>query len=364
MPDWRRIGVGLGSVVTGAAAGYLAERALLRPHLTTIQSNGEIGRLGGEQTFLRGPEGVRILVEAYEAAEPAPVQPAPEVVFSHGFSLSGRCWHEQIAALQDRFRLVTYDQPGHGRSSPPQSGAYSLDLLADSLATVIQEATEAERGRLLLVGHSMGGMAVLAFARRHRELFASRVGALLLLSTTARSGTEDLVFGVGIQLIVRAQRNVEKVAGLFGDRARRLARVYRASSDLSFALTREIGLARDADPRYVELTEQLILDTDLETVGNLAPVLLSMDEDETLRNVSIPTVIVNGVEDRITPMAHARHMAEVNADVELVELPGVGHMTPLEAHDVVNALIVRLVDATRDGSAWPSGGLLAQQTSA
>jgi pimeloyl-ACP methyl ester carboxylesterase len=354
----------LGSVVTGAAAGYLAERALLRPRFQTVQPTDEIGRLTGEQNYLRGPEDVRLLVETYEPARPLSTPPVPEIVLSHGFSLSGRCWHEQVAALRDRFRLVTYDQPGHGRSSAPRSGTYSLDLLADSLATVIQDATDAERGRLLLVGHSMGGMAVLAFARRHRELFASRVGALLLLSTTARSGTEDLVFGMGIQLIVRAQRNVERVAGLFGDRARRLARVYRASSDLSFALTREIGLARDADPRYVELTEQLILDTELETVGKLAPVLLSMDEDETLANVSIPTVIVNGVEDRITPMAHARHMAEVNPDVELIELPGVGHMTPLEAHDVVNALIMRLVDATRDASAWPSGGLLAQQTSA
>lgn len=337
MPDWRRIAVGAGAVGLGLAAGWASERLLLRDRLAPTRQDPDLGMIEGEQVEIPGPAGTRLLLESYGP------EGAPTVLLVHGFAMTGRCWHEQIVALQDRYRLVTYDQPGHGRSTGPsdgrEDGAYSLDLLGHALHEVVRRLPDR---RFVLVGHSMGGMTALAFARLYPRLFHERVSGMLLLSTSAKAGAEDVAMGMGIQALVRIQDRVEHVAGLMGARARRLARIYRASSDLSYLMTREVGLARDADPRHVDLTEQLVLDTDIRTIAALTPVLLTMDEDDTLLDIDVPTVVVVGSEDRLTPVGHAEHIARVNEDVDLLELPGIGHMTPMEAADVVNALIVRM----------------------
>lgn len=358
MPDWRRLAVGVGAVGVGAAAGWAVERALLRKRLEPTRQDPELGLIEGEQTTIAGPAGTRLLVESYGPED------GPLVLLSHGFAMTGRCWHEQVVALGDRYRLVTYDQPGHGRSTGPTDradgrgsradgrgnrgdGGYSLDLLGHALHEVVRRLPDRP---FVLVGHSMGAMSALAFARLYPRLFHDRVSGLVLLSTTAKAGAEDVAMGMGIQALVRIQNRVESVAGIMGQRARRLAHLYRASSDLSFLLTRTVGLARDADPRHVDLTEQLVIDTDISTIAALTPVLLTMDEDDTLADIDVPTVVVVGSGDRITPVGHAEHIARVNEDVDLLELSGIGHMTPLEAADVVNALIVRMA-ATAGGTA-------------
>lgn len=342
MDEPRSLAVGAAAAVLGVAAGYGLERAIFRKRLPPTRRGPELGGIAGDMRRLDGPDGVRLNVETYGPAG------APQVVFVHGWWLSRRVWHEQVAALQDRYRLVTYDHPGHGLSSPPASGDYSIDLLGDALRTVIEEACD--DAPILLVGHSMGGMTALAFARRHPEVLRSRVGALLLLSTTAHSGPEDVALSMGLKALLRLRAGIETAAGWLSPRMRYLARAYRASSDISHAIVRGVALVRTADPRYVDFTEQLVLDTDLSTVIRLSPVLLSLDEEETLAGIDLPTIIVCGTEDRMTPIELARWMADVNPDVDLLELPGIGHMTPLEAADTVNALIVRLVSTLDAGT--------------
>lgn len=347
MPDWRRVGLSLVAATAGTLAGLVGERLLIRGRHDREGSGEPLGEMEGDVTTLAGPDEVRLHVETYGPVGPLRGdEPTAEVVAVHAFAQTGRVWHEQVVGLRDRHRLVTYDQPGHGASSAPSSGEYSLDLLADALAAVVEQATESGRGRLVLVGHSLGGMTALAFARRHGVLFGQRVGALLLLSTTARIEAQSVALGVGLRLLVPLQA----AAGEFlAERGQRLARVYRGPSDLSFALTRGIGLVRRTDRRYIALTERLVLDTDLTTIAKLLPVILEMNEDETLAKIDVPTVIVVGSEDRLTPVRDARRMATLNPHVRLVEIPGVGHMTPLEAHGVVNRLIRELA---RDGCRW------------
>lgn len=342
MPEWRKLLVGAGAIGLGAAAGWAAERALLRGRLEPTRQDPTIGLIEGEQEVLAGPAGTKITIESYGPED------GPLVLLAHGFAMTGRCWHEQVVALSDRYRLVTYDQPGHGRSTAPNDvdgdSGYSLDLLGDTMAEIVRWLPDRP---IVLVGHSMGGMSALAFARRHPRLFHQRIRGLLLLSTSAKAGAEDVAMGMGIQALVRIQNRVERVAGLMSERARQLAHVYRASSDLSFLMTRFVGLSAGADPRHVDLTEQLLLDTDIRTIAALTPVLLQMDEDDTLGDIDVPTVVVVGSDDKITPAGHAEHIARVNEDVDLLDLPGIGHMTPMEAADEVNALIVRLAAGSR-----------------
>ncbi|MFN2555932.1 MAG: alpha/beta fold hydrolase [Nitriliruptorales bacterium] len=338
MPNWRRVGLSCAAATAGTVTGLVAERLLMRRRHERKGSAAQIGDIAGDATVLAGPGGVRLQVETY-GPEGGGDEAATEIVLVHAFAQTARAWHEQVIGLRDRHRLVTYDQPGHGRSSAPTSAEFSLDLLADALATVVERATQPGRGRLVLVGHSLGGMTALGFARRHEALFGERVGALLLLSTTARTESQNAALGLGLRLLVPLQT---AAGDFFAVRGQRLARVYRGPSDLSFALTRGIGLVRGADPRYVELTERLVLDTELATILKLLPVVLEMNEEETLAKINVPTVIVVGSDDRLTPVRDARHMARSNPDVRLVEIPGVGHMTPLETHGVVNRLIREL----------------------
>lgn len=323
--------------LAGAAAAYGAERAVLRRRLDVARVGPALGTLAGEVQEVAGPDGVRLAVESYGPPD------APTIVMSHGWCCTGRVWHEQVAALSDRFRLVTYDQPGHGRSSPPRGGRYPLDLFGDALATVLERCTG---GRpVVLVGHSLGGVTILNLARRHPELMGDQVRAAVLLSTASRAVTDESKLRLSVSSLARLERVVAIVLDRLDPRAAGYAtRVYRASSDISHLVTRIVGLSPGADPRYVDFTEQLMLDADPAMVLGIARSVVSLDEDEGLRCLAVPTTILGGSLDRITPVELSRRMAQRCATAELIELPGVGHMTPMEAKDAVNAVIRRAVE--------------------
>jgi pimeloyl-ACP methyl ester carboxylesterase len=330
--DWRRVAIGVGAAAAGTVTGYLGERALVRTRLPVEPGDPLLGQLSGRTTELDGPGGVRLVVETYGPVEPS----APsDVVLVHGFCLTARSWHEQVDGLSDRLRLVTYDQPGHGRSSTPEDG-FTWDLLGDCLARVVEQATDAGRP-LVLAGHSMGGMAILTFARRHPELFESRVTGLVLLSTASKLGGGNVAITHALRAISRARAAAERVPRL-GPRIERLS----TPTDLSFAVARSVGFVRAEDARYVRFVEEQVLQTPLETIIALSPVILAVDEEVVLESLDVPTWIVVGEDDRLTPVAHARRMTEINPDVELVELPGVGHVTQLTGAETVNRLLLDL----------------------
>ena len=107
----------------------------------------------------------------------------PTIVFVHGYALNLDCWHFQREAFRGKHRMVFYDQRSHGRSERSDREHATIDQLGDDLARVINEL--APKGDVVLVGHSMGGMSIIALAERHPELFAKRVKGVALVSTTA-----------------------------------------------------------------------------------------------------------------------------------------------------------------------------------
>lgn len=349
-----------GAVMAGSAAGFLAERRVLRSRLAAPPPSPgpPLGSIAGDRCELDGPDGVRVLVETYGPDTPVDdgADRPPTLVLVHGWTMTGRIWHEQVAGLADRHRIVTYDQPGHGRSSPPRSGTYSIDLLGDTLAAVV-DATTAPDGPVVVAGHSLGGMTVLNAVRRHPDL-AARIRAVALLSTTSGSGSGDgLRLGLGVHSLARIEGPLRRLGQRLPAPLGRLARAaptfaetaatrfYTASSDLSFALTRFVALAPDSDPRHVDFTEQLALDSDLGMIRALTAPVLGLDEDEGLACLPVPTVIVTGGRDHLVSPHQSRRMADRCPHAELLVLPGIGHMTLLEAHDEVNAVLARLVRA-------------------
>jgi pimeloyl-ACP methyl ester carboxylesterase len=336
--ELRDTALALIAVVVGAAAGYRAERALLRPRLTaSAASSVPLGSLAGDEREIRGPDGLRITVETYGPDD------APQLVLAHGWTNTGRVWHEQVAGLADRYRIVTYDQPGHGRTSPPRSRRYTLDLLGDALRAVIEQATGPRR--LVLAGHSLGGMTVLNLVARHGELVDDRLAGVALLSTTSSARAETALLELGVAGAARFERLVRiAVPWLRDPRLHELTgRVYSASSDLSYVMTRWWSLGPKAPPEVVDFVEQLVLDSDPDIIAGLTEAILGVDEDVGLMGLTVPTRIVVGGHDRLTPTSRARRMAAQAANAELLELPDVGHMAPLEAPVQVNAVLEELL---------------------
>jgi pimeloyl-ACP methyl ester carboxylesterase len=328
-----------GLVLGGAALGFLAERRFVRRRLgpPAAPLAVPLGSIAGEVTAIEGPEGDRIIVETYGPPD------APQLLLSHGWICTGRVWHEQVARLSDRFRIVTYDQPGHGRTPAPSSGRYDLDLLGDTLARVVQETTRP--GPLVVAGHSMGGMAVLNAVRRHPEVLADRLAGVVLMSTTSSAKAEKLTLEIGIQAAARLERGIRRVVPTLRhprvlDASHRLT---AATSDLSYLVTRWTSSGPDADPAVVAFTQQLALDSGPDVVLGLVEAVLGVDEDESLTCLTVPTTIVVGTHDKLTPLDLSRRMA-ARCDAELVELPRIGHMCPLEAPEEVTAVLLGHLD--------------------
>ncbi|MFD0350017.1 alpha/beta fold hydrolase [Kitasatospora aburaviensis] len=134
-----------------------------------------------EQLDVRSADGIRLHVEVH--GQPG----APTVVLAHGWTCSTRFWAPVIRRLVDRYRVVAYDQRGHGRSEiPPSAVRYSTRALAEDLSAVLTRTVPAGE-RALLAGHSMGGMTIMAAGGRPEV--AERTAAAVLVST----GPSDLI---------------------------------------------------------------------------------------------------------------------------------------------------------------------------
>jgi pimeloyl-ACP methyl ester carboxylesterase len=294
------------AVTLGAAAGYRAERQLLRPRLRQDprRDGPPLGALDGDLHEVRGPDGLRIAVETY-----GPVD-APQLVLAHGWTNTGRVWHEQVAGLADRYRIVTYDQPGHGRTSRPRSNRYSIDLLGDALRAVVEDATGP--APLVLAGHSLGGMSVLNFLGRHGDLVADRLRGVALLSTSSSARAETALLELGLAGAARFERLVRIAVPWLRDPRllEQVGRIYSSSSDLSYLLTRFWAIGPAAAPEVVDLTEQLVLDSDPDILAGFSEAILGLDEDAALACLTVPTRIVVGACDRLTPVSLSRRMAE------------------------------------------------------
>lgn len=345
------------ALAAGAVVGVLAERWLVRRRLApppvADENMAALGSIAGELSVIDGPDGVRLAVETYGPSG------APQLVLAHGWMCTGRVWHEQAAGLADRYRVVTYDQPGHGRSTAPRSGDYDLDLLGDTLACVIDQATEP--GPVVVMGHSLGGMGLLNAVRRASPALRDRLAGVVLLSTTSSPTLERSALEAGIWVVARLERGLRRLVPWL--REPRLLgvtdRLTATTSDLSQLLTRWVAVGRQADPRVATFTLQLVLDSSSDAVPGYLLAIVGVAEDAGLDALAgIPVSVVVGTRDRLTPIAFSRRMA-ARLGTELVELPGVGHMTLLEAPDVVNAIAQRYLEQARPDApraAWYGGG--------
>ena len=261
------------------------------------------------------PDGIRLRVQV--RAADAPSEGAPTVVLAHGWTLTHASWLPVVDRLTAQgLRVVTWDQRGHGRSGALR-GPASVRSLGDDLAAVL--AVVAPEGPLVLGGHSMGGMTVMAYAGLHPDAFTSRVRGVVLVSTMAESLDRPVP--------VRQRRAMGLIA--------RLPRL-PAGRFVTLAGQRKLLFGSTADDAAVALTRDMVAATTLPTMGRFYRAIQELDEAQALsRFDGIPTVVLVGDRDRLTPPRQSERIAELVPHAELHVLPDLGHMLAYEATDEV-----------------------------
>lgn len=343
---------GSGAAVALAVGGVVLDRTLgRRARLATEPEVQALGSVRGEPFEVKADDGVLLHAEVDEvapyfsegtAAQPAATQAT--VVFVHGFALNLDCWHFQRLAFRGKRRMVFYDQRSHGRSGRSEKENATIDQLGRDLRTVLD--TLAPDEKVVLVGHSMGGMSIVALAEQYPELFGDRVVGLGLISTTAGGQRTHKVVSRHIPDAL-GRRLVERGLLVAAERDRLLELVRRGGSAVAYQIIREFSFGDAAvPPAYVTFIDSMIARTPLTVLVEFIPQFDALDKFHVVSAFSrVPSWIICGTDDRLTSMEHARELNARIEDSHLVELAGGGHMSILEFKDKVNATLELLFEA-------------------
>lgn len=247
--NWRKAGwagAAIGVIAAGAAAGVAVERitvgrGMRRKARLALDATGDYGSLRGTAGACYAEDGTEIYYEVDEPSETPKKRPwlrrkepaAPTVVFCHGYCLGQDSWHFQRAALRGMVRAVYWDQRSHGRSARGFSQAdgerVTIDQLGRDLKAVIDAA--APEGPLILVGHSMGGMTIMALAEQFPELIRDRVIGVALVGTSS-GHLDQVTYGLPSVGMGAVRRILPPVLKALGSQVELVEKGRRATADL------------------------------------------------------------------------------------------------------------------------------------
>lgn len=246
----------------------------------------------------------------------------PTLFLCHGFTTTGAFWREQIDAFSKTHRLVIIDLPGHGTSPHPQERDYTMEAFVNDIELVFQtlHITDA-----VLIGLSMGGTIAQGFALRNPELLR----ALVLVGATPHGLGPD----------VRVDNVLKAIEELGVEQAS------QAVIDRSFGAM--------ASKQLVDFARNEVIQTPAFVARKAIASLNAADSRSHLGLLKLPALVVCGEEDRITPPAESRALAQGLPHAELLWIPQAAHFPMLEQPAAFNEGLRRFIDklpALRHGS--------------
>ena len=331
-------GAAAAALAAGAAAGLVAERVVVG---RGVRARGEpqfgFGTLHSPHRIVTTDDGVQLYVEVDEPG-PRATWPDLTVIFCHGYALNLDSWHFQREALRGRARLVFYDQRSHGRSGRGPAEHATIDQLGSDLAAVI-DAT-APHGPVVLVGHSMGGMTVMALGRHHRERFGDQVVGVVLIATSS-GRLAEVTMGLPALLATRARRLAPRLVRVVQANAGLVERGRQVGSDFVLLLTRTYAFAsRDVPAEVVDFAAEMIEATPTEVLVEFYPALDAHEALDTLGVLNgVDTLVLVGQQDLLTPASHSATLVQAVPGADLIVLDPGGHLLMLERPDDVNAAL-------------------------
>jgi pimeloyl-ACP methyl ester carboxylesterase len=320
----------LGLAGIAAAAGVGA--ALERRHLRRVAEDEDRARLseplGGHALEVRSADGTRIHAERFG-------DEGELVVLAHGWTEQLAIWGPVIRRLTAQgLRVVAYDLRGHGQSGPGAQRDYALERFGEDVEAVLAACADPGE-RVTVAGHSLGAMSVAAWAEHH-DVEARAKAAGLINTGLGDLITGHLLFGARLKRL-----NTSLGARLFlGSKAP----MPGISSPLQQAMIRHAAFGPTATFGQVAFYERMLLTCPPDVRAAAGIAISDMDLWHAVERLTVPTLVLAGERDRLTPPAHAERMARELPQLHaLVVLPETGHMAPLERPDEVSSALRQLV---------------------
>jgi pimeloyl-ACP methyl ester carboxylesterase len=247
----------------------------------------------------------------------------PALVLVHGFPADRRMWRGQLAGLGAHARVIALDLPGFGASPSRADDTFTMDAMAD---VVMALADGLGIERMVLAGLSMGGYVVFSALRR----YAARLDGAILLDTRAEPDAAT----ARESRLADAERALTEGPGF----------LYAKLADVLFAA----GTAETRPELAREVEGWIAGQSRTGVAAALRGKAARPDARPQLAGIAVPTLVVAGHEDRITPAAGMRSMAAAIPGATYAEVPG-GHVAPLEHPDEVNAAIALFLSRLPEG---------------
>ncbi len=265
------------------------------------------------------------------------------VLLAHCWTADEDDWHYQVhdllAAYGHEIRIVTWDHRGHGRSDAAPADACTVPHLARDLGLVVD--TFAPTGPLVIAGHSIGGMTMAAIPEERPDLVGRIAGLLFVSTSSGRLNTVTLGLPRATAPLVRAQ-----LPYALATRARLLSRSKRQRAPfLERRIVNTFLFGRPRRPRDAGLVVDQIINCPPATMSAFYRDMMTHERAGVLPAFDgIPTTVLVGSRDLLTPPHHARRIAHNIRGARLLIAPDAGHMLPLERNGLVTDELKLLVD--------------------
>lgn len=270
----------------------------------------------------------------------------PTIVLTHGYCLSSKCWVFQRRFLREEgYRVVLWDQRGHGRSGKSAREMYTLDELGLDLVTVVQQVVP--EGPVVLVGHSMGAMAMMSVGLHHRAFLQDRVRGAAFIATSS-GGLADMTFGLGAlagkAIWSLGPRLTNRLAGF----QTQVDSTVRAGREVLNFFTDVGSFASPVPMSIADLTSSMLFSTHMDVISAFIPQLNSHDFSEALvAYQEMETLVLNGTHDKVTPPSHSAAMVRILPGTEHVVVEQAGHVIMLEHPQIINVHLENLITRSR-----------------
>ena len=343
----RRLASAAGAGALGLTGAGLSELSHRRRLAADPEHQRLCDPLRGVPAEAQSRDGTRIHAEVFGEGD------APTFVLGPGWTET-LCYFDSMTRelIEHGFRVVAYDLRGQGRSQPAAGDDWHIERYGEDLEAVLI-ATCAGREDVIVAGHSLGAMSIAAWARHHDV--AARVRGVALMNT----GFAGLIRATKIlPQVLPEQIAVPLAKRAFLGNAMPMPQL---SSAVSRAAIRYLAFGPYASDAEIAFYERMLMACPPHVRAQAGLAMSDMNLLDALARITVPTLVLSGRLDRLTPPIHAEQIAaQLPNLLELVEIRGTGHMGPLEdPHNLVLALLDLAAAVTPEPTAAPEPTVLA-----
>ncbi|MBB5914365.1 pimeloyl-ACP methyl ester carboxylesterase [Nocardia transvalensis] len=315
-------------------------RALLRDHRAALRArvydtpalNAPAGPC--EVLPVTTADGARLRVHAYGPAD------GDVIVLVHGWSCCIEYWNPQINAFAGEYRVIAYDQRAHG-GSEPGTAPLTPDTLADDLESVLS-ATLRPGQRAVLVGHSMGGMTIQAWAGRYPERVEQRASAVLLTNTAPG----DLIAATTV--LPFCNRGSVSLPFAVGRRLLGTPLLLPPIEPMKWIIRRQV-MSLTCTGEIAAFSQAILRSCPARVRARFGLLLADLALGRSAANLTVPTTILAGEFDDMTPVVHAERIADMlrsAGSLARFEILPTGHLGNVEAYEAFNEELRRVLTET------------------